>query len=180
MEVIWYLDRAAAILTYPALYLAMLTGVLYNARAFGPIYDAAHRVHIEVAVFAMLVTLLHAGLGVVDSWLVVTGQVPEPAYSMGYFLGGVAVGLGALLLLVVAVLGFIDARRFDRPWGPRVVHAFAYGGFAFGTIHAAAIGTDVLGVIRPVFVTSTAFLLYMLLLRTLVDFDVVTPAEPTR
>jgi len=78
----------------------------------------------------------------VDAWFVVTGQVPAPAYSMPYFLGGVTVGVGALLMLVVAVLGFTDAKRFQRPWGPRVVHSFTYAGFAFGTIHAAAIGTD--------------------------------------
>jgi hypothetical protein len=114
------------------------------------------------------VTLLHAGLGVLDAWFVLTGRVPSPAYSVSYFVGGVTVGLGALLLLVVAVLGFTDPGRFDRPWGPRVVHAFAYAGFAFGTIHAAAIGTDLPGLIRPVLGPSVAFLVYVLLLRVLV------------
>jgi hypothetical protein len=116
----------------------------------------------------MLVTLLHAGLGVLDAWFVLTGAVPEPAYSQSYFLVGLAVGVGALLLLLVAVLGFTDARRFDRPWGPRVVHAFAYGGFVFGTVHAAAVGTDAAGFVRPLVVPSLAFLGYVLLLRVLV------------
>jgi hypothetical protein len=166
--VVWYLDRGAALVTYPALYLAVLTGILYNTEAFGVLHDAARRVHIELSVFAILVTLLHAGLGVVDTWFVLTGQVPKPAYSMSYFTGGVAVGVGALLLLVVAVLGFADAKRFERPWGPRVVHSFAYVGFAFGTIHAAAIGTDMSGLIRPLLGPSVMFLVYVLLLRVLV------------
>lgn len=179
MEAIWYLDRGAALLAYPMLYLAVLTGIFYNTRTFGRLHEAARRVHVEVSVFAMILTLLHGLLGVLDTWLVVTGEVPQPSYSVGFLLGGVAVGVGALLLLVVAVLGFLDARRFERPWGPRVVHAFAYGGFAFGTIHAAAIGTDVTGLIRPVIGTTVAFLVYVLLLRALVEHELVQWEVPT-
>jgi hypothetical protein len=166
-QLVWLLDRGAALVTYPMLYLAVLTGIFYNTESFGILHEAAQRIHIELSVFAMTVTLLHAGLGVFDAWFVVTGQVPAPAYSMPYFLGGVVVGAGALLLLVVAVLGFTDAKRFQRPWGPRVVHSFAYAGFAFGTIHAAAIGTDMAGLVRPLLGPSVAFLVYVLLLRLL-------------
>jgi len=166
--IVWYLDRGAALVAFPALYLAVLTGILYNTESFGVLHEAARRVHIELSAFAMLVTLLHAGLGVLDAWFVVTGQAPAPAFSIPYFIEGVVVGAGALLLLVVAVLGFADADRFQRPWGPRVVHSFAYGGFAFGTIHAAAIGTDLMGLVRPVLGPSVVFLVYVLLLRVLV------------
>jgi len=165
---VWYLDRGAALVAYPSLYLAVLTGILYNTPAFGAVHDAARRIHVEVSVFAMLVTLLHAGLGVLDAWFVVAGRVPAPAYSKSYFLGGVAVGVGALSLLVVAVLGFTDPARFERPWGARVVHSFAYAGFAFGTVHAAAVGTDLGGLIRTLIGPSMAFLAYVLLLRLLV------------
>lgn len=167
-QLVWLLDRGAALVAYPALYLAVLTGIFYNTEAFGVLHKTARRVHIEVSVFAMLVTLLHAGLGILDAWFVLSGQAPAPAYSMSYFLGGVVVGVGALLLLVVAVLGFADAKRFDRPWGPRVVHGFAYGGFVFGTIHAAAIGTDLAGLIVPLLGPSVMFLAYVLLMRLFV------------
>jgi hypothetical protein len=167
-QLVWLLDRGAALITYPALYLAVLTGIFYNTESFGMLHNAAQRVHVELSVFAMIVTLLHAGIGILDTWFVFTGQVPAPAYSMPYFLGGVAVGAGALLMLVVAVLGFTDAKRFKRPWGPRVVHSFAYAGFVFGTIHAAAIGTDLTGLVRPLLGPSVAFLVYVLLLRLLV------------
>lgn len=166
-QLVWLLDRGAALLTYPVLYVAVLTGIFYNTEAFGMLHKAAQRIHIELSVFAMIVTLLHAGLGILDAWFVVTGQVPAPPYSMPYFLGGVAVGVGALSMLVVAVLGFADAKRFQRPWGPRVVHSFAYAGFVFGTIHAAAIGTDLTGIVRPLLGPSVAFLVYVLLLRLL-------------
>jgi len=167
-NLVWLLDRGAGLVAYPALYLAVLTGIFYNTEAFGILHEASRRVHIELSVFAMLVTLLHAGLGILDAWSVLSGQAPAPAYSMSYFLGGVVVGVGALLMLVVAVLGFTDAKRFDQPWGPRVVHGFAYGGFVFGTIHAAAIGTDIAGLIVPLLGPSVLFLVYVLLLRLLV------------
>jgi len=177
-QLVWLLDRGAALVTYPALYLAVLTGILYNTESFGMLHEAAQRIHIELSVFAMIVTLLHAGLGVLDAWFVVTGQVPPPTYSMLYFLGGITVGAGALLMLVVAVLGFTDAKRFQRPWGPRVVHSFAYAGFAFGTIHAAAIGTDLTELIRPLLGPSVAFLVYVLLLRLLVLRGIPSNATP--
>ncbi|MCQ4332401.1 hypothetical protein KM295_02645 [Natronomonas sp. F2-12] len=177
-ELVWLLDRGAALVAYPTLYLAVLTGIFYNTEPFGVLHEAAQRVHIELSVFAMVVTLLHALLGILDTWFVVTGEAPLPAYSRSYFVGGVVVGVGALLLLVVAVFGFVDAKRFSRPWGPRVVHSLAYGGFAFGTIHAAAIGTDVTGLIRPLLGPTLAFLAYVLLLRALILKDLVSVAAP--
>ncbi|MFB6130028.1 MAG: hypothetical protein ABEJ28_04300 [Salinigranum sp.] len=116
--------------------------------------------------FALLALLAHGVLGVLDTWLVATGAAPAPDYGVPYLIVGSVVGAGALLLLVVGVLGFVDARRFERPWSPKVVHAFTYGAFAFGTIHAAAVGTDVLAFIRPGLVAGGAFVVYVLLLRT--------------
>ncbi|MFB6171866.1 MAG: hypothetical protein ABEJ23_04980 [Haloarculaceae archaeon] len=167
MEVVWYLDRATALVAYALLYLAMLTGIFYNADGYDTLRDAARRVHVELSVLAMLVTIGHAVVGVLDTVLVLGGQVPPPSYSPAYMVAGVTVGAGALLLLVVAVLGFLDARRFERPWAGRVVHAFAYGGFAFATVHAAAVGTDVVTLVRPGLVAGLVFLGYVLLLRLL-------------
>lgn len=167
MELVWHLDRATALVAYATLYLAVLTGIFYNTDRFGRLHRAARTVHVEVSVLAMLVTLVHVVLGIVDTALVATGNVPQPAYSLAYMLAGVAVGGGGVLLLVVAVLGFLDPSRFERPWGPTVVHAFAYGGFAFVTVHAVAVGTDVVSLVSPFGVALLAFLVYVLLLRLL-------------
>lgn len=179
MELVWLLDRSTALIGYAALYLAVLTGILYNAPGFETVTRTARRIHIEVSVFALIMLLAHGILGVLDTWFVVTGAAPTPAYGTGYMVGGVAVGAGAFLLLIVGVLGFIDARQFQRPWTPRVVHAFTYGGFAFGTIHAAAIGTDLVGLIRPGLIAGTVFLVYVLLLRTLARLGVVSETGTT-
>lgn len=167
MELVWYLDRAAGLLAYSALYVAVLSGIFYNASGFGWIHTASRRIHIQVSVFALVLTLLHGLLGLADAWLVVTGVSPMPTYGQSYFLVGLAVGVGALLTVIVAVLGFLDARRFQRSWSPTVVHAFAYVGFAFATVHAAAVGTDVAGFVRPGVIGAGAFLVYALLVRVL-------------
>lgn len=171
MTLLWYLDRATAIVSYPALYLAVVTGIPFGAPGLGMLHRVARRVHVEVAVFAMLVTLAHAALGIADATLVVTGEVPPPSYPIRYFVAGVVAGGGAIALVVVAVLGFLDAGRFPRPWGPRVVHAFAYGGFAFATVHAVAIGTDVGPLARLGIVVASGFVGYLLLLRLLDGVD---------
>lgn len=170
MQLIWLLDRATGLVAYPALYAATVTGLIYGERRFGTLWTLARRVHVEIAVFALVVTLAHGLLGTVDAWLVVSGRAPEPAYGTAYLLAGVAVGGGALLVTVVAALGFLDPARFPAPWGPRVVHGFAYAGYVFATFHAAAIGTDVFGLVRPVIVPATAFVAYLLALRVLVSY----------
>lgn len=171
---VWYLDRAAGLVAYSSLYFAVLTGVFYNNDSFGILHDASRQIHVPVSVFATAVTLIHVGFGLLDTWFVVAGSVPLPDYSMAYFLGGVIVGLGGLLFLVVGVLGYVDARRFERPWGPRTVHAFTYGAFGFGTIHAAAIGTEMVSLVQTILLPSILFLVYVLLLRL---WTLVNPEE---
>ncbi|MHB9287074.1 hypothetical protein ACKVMT_08545 [Halobacteriales archaeon Cl-PHB] len=167
MELVWLVDRASGLLAYAALYLAVVTGVFYNARDFGWLTAAARRTHVEVSMLALALLALHGVVGALDTWFVVSGETPAPPGGTDYLLVGVAVGVGALLVLVVAVLGFVDARRFDRPWSPKVVHGLAYVGFAFATVHAAAVGTDVAGLVRPALVGGGSFVVYALLLRTL-------------
>ncbi|MFD1587223.1 hypothetical protein ACFR9U_09525 [Halorientalis brevis] len=178
MDLVWLLDRATGLVAYPALYAATVTGILYGEPQFGTLAKLARRVHVEIAVFALVVTLAHGLLGVLDTWLVATGQAPEPQYGTTFLVAGAAVGVGALLLTIVAALGFLDATRFSAPWGPQVVHGFAYAGYAFATIHAAAIGTDVLGLIRPAIVPATAFVTYLFALRVLVSHGPVSDGAP--
>lgn len=167
MSLLWIVDRAAGLVAYPALYMAVLTGIFYNSTAFGSLCDASRRIHVEVSTFATIMVIIHSLLGVVDTLRTLENSGSELAFSTTYFLGGVGVGVGGLGLLVVSVLGFLDARRWDRPWGPRTVHAFAYAGFAFATIHAIAIGTTMGDLVRPLVVPTMGFLVYVLLLRLL-------------
>lgn len=173
MEIIWFLDRATGLLSYPALYLAVVTGIVYNTDGFGVLQRAARRVHIELSTFATLLVLAHGLVGTVDAFLVVDGAVPAPDYPMWYFVGGTLVGGGALLFVVVAVLGFVDARRFARPWGPRTVHAFAYAGYGFATVHMATVGSDVDPTWRLAALGGLVVVGYVLVVRTLVRQEIL-------
>lgn len=177
MEILWYLDRGTALVALLTLYLAVVTGILSNARAFGLLHDAAAEVHVPVSVLATVMTIAHGILGTADAWMVWSGSVPSPPIPMWYFLGGVGVGLGGLLLIVVAVLGFLDPRRFERPWNPRVVHAFAYGGFGFATLHATAVGTDMTALARTAVIAAVVVLGYLLVLRLLLEVGVIRPDD---
>ncbi len=162
---LWYLDRAAGLVAFAALHFAVLTGIVYNARGLDTLRTAARRAHVPVSVFATLVTLAHAMVGTLDALGVLFGSTPVPGYGRGFFVLALAVGAGALLLVVVAVVAFLDAKRIERPWTPRAVHLFAYGGFAFATVHTVAIGTDITGLAVPALVAATALVVYALALR---------------
>lgn len=174
MDLVWLLDRATGLLAYPTLYLAVLTGIFFNEPAFGRLYDLGRRVHVEIATLATVLVLAHGVIGLLDAGLVVSGAAPTPSYGLTFLVGGVAIGIGALVLTTVAVLGFLDPARFERPWGPRAVHAFAYGGFVFATLHGIAVGSDVAGVPTRLAVLGLAFLGYVLVLRLLVRVGLAT------
>ena len=143
MLLLWYADRATGISAYMLLVVSVFTGIAYNAKAFGAVHRFAQATHTPLSWAAVALLLLHGGLGAVDALLVVNGSTPPPGYGLPFLVAGAAMGLGALILVVVATIAFVDPKRIERPWKPGVVHAFAYGGFAFATIHAAAVGTDV-------------------------------------
>lgn len=165
MSWLWYVDRSTALVAYVALWFAVFTGVLYNARGFGVLHRTSRAVHVAGSVIASTTMLAHVAVGSVDLWLVLAARVPHPAYTDAWLLAGVGVGAAALLIVVTSVLGFVDARRFQRPWDPRTVHALAYGGFAFATLHAVAIGTDVGAYVGSAAVAATLFLVLVLALR---------------
>lgn len=161
---VWYADRGTALVAYGALWVSVLTGMLYNARAFAWLQEASRRIHTPASVAGLSALLLHVVVGTLDAWLVVAGKVPPPGYSNAFFLVGVFVGVLALLLLATSVLGFLDARRFQRPWDPRAVHALSYGAFAFASIHAVAVGSDLAW---SVVAGTTGLLVYVLTLRAI-------------
>ncbi|MFB6179690.1 MAG: hypothetical protein ABEI77_08205 [Halorientalis sp.] len=168
MALLWYLDRATGLVAYPVLFLAVVTGIVYNTPDFGRLYTAARRIHIEISVFATLLLLAHGLVGAVDSVSVLVGSVPAPNYPLWYFVAGSLVGVSGLFLLVVAVLGFVDARRFRGRWGPRTVNALAYGGYGFATIHLVAIGTDIGPAWRLATLAGLGVVIYLLVFRLLV------------
>lgn len=140
---LWYTDRITGAASYFLLVAAALTGIPYNHPPMGIVHRFARKIHTPLSTVAVIVLLGHSALGAYDAWLVETGDVPAPKYGLRFLAAGTALGLGATVLTIVATLAFADPKRFQRSWQPRTVHLFAYGGFAFATLHALAIGTDV-------------------------------------
>ncbi|MHB8604852.1 MAG: hypothetical protein ACYDCK_06305 [Thermoplasmatota archaeon] len=165
MLAVWYLDRASGLTAYFLLWLAVFTGIFYNATSFEGAYRASNRLHTPVSWLSAAALALHVAVGTLDSAFVLLHTVPQPAYSYAYFVVGDLVGAGGLVLVVVSILAFVDPKRFKRPWDPKVVHAFAYGGFLFATYHAVALGTDLTGFAVLGVLGGTLFLLYVLILR---------------
>lgn len=171
---LWYLDRASAVVLYPALWLTVLTGVFFGDRRFGVVHRLSVRIHIELAVFAVGVMALHAAVGTIDAWLVVDGIAPAPNYPFYLFVAGVGVGGVALVLVIVAVLGFLEPRRFEHP---RAIHALAYGGFAFATVHAVAVGSDANELLGQLIVASVGFVGIALVTKLLGGARVLRPTQ---
>lgn len=180
MKLLWIIDRATALVAYPSLFCAVLTGIFFSPKAknFGRLHRTARRIHVEVSVFATIMMLAHGVLGTIDSGLVLTGSAPAPPYPLTFFIGGIIVGYGALALLIVAILGFMDARRFSPPWDARVVHSFAYAGFSFATIHAVALGTDITGIVRAGLIAAMMFIAWALALRLKDTYDIHIRERP--
>ena len=139
---VWLLDRGTALVTLPALWLAVLSGVFVRTRRPAVVHRLSTRFHVEISVFGLLVAAMHAVVGTLDALMLGAGLAPAPSYPGWLFLAGVTVGFLSLGTILVAVVSFLAPWRFENP---SLVHALAYVGFAFGAVHAVAIGTDVVG-----------------------------------
>lgn len=139
---IWFLNRGTALVTMPALWLAVLSGVFVRTGRPVVLHDLSNEFHTRIAVFALVITAMHATIGTVDALLLGVGLAPAPGYPGWFFVAGLVLGVLALAAIVVATLSFLAPWRFRNP---SLVHALAYVGFAFGVVHAIAIGTDIVG-----------------------------------
>lgn len=142
VSLVWLLDRGTALVTLPSLWVAVLTGVFVRTRYPPSLHRFSNRWHTRISMFALIVAAMHAVTGSLDAVLLEAGIAPAPAYPNWFFLAGVGVGLLSLVATLVAVASFLAPWRFDNP---SLVHALAYLGFAFGVVHAIAVGTDVVG-----------------------------------
>jgi sulfoxide reductase heme-binding subunit YedZ len=141
--VLWWAARAFGFVSYVALWIAMLTGVLIGAKGIEGVIDrkvlfelhqqwtlsgvAATAVHVLA-----VVTNAHAGVGVVGA------LVPFASSTMTG-----AVGLGVVAFwafTVVAASSWVRTRLSYGVW--RGIHALAFGAFLLALVHSVASGTD--------------------------------------
>lgn len=148
---LWLLDRGTALVATPALWVSVLTGVFVRTRRPAFAHALADRYHTRIAMFGLIVVLMHALAGTLDAAFLWLGWAPAPAYPGWLFTAGVVVGALSLVGILVAVASFLAPWLFDNP---SLVHALAYLGFIFGILHGVAIGTDMVGLTASLAVVS--------------------------
>jgi len=162
---IWLLDRGTGLVTLPALWLAVVTGIFYRTRRPAIFHGIAQRHHLSISAFALVITSMHAIVGILDTVMLGAGLAPAPNYPLWFFYGGAVVGVLAFATLLLAVASFLAPWRFDHP---SLVHALAYVGFVFGIAHAVAIGTDVVGLTENLVFVSLVLVAWALALKLFV------------
>ena len=143
VPVLWWAARAFGFVSYVALWIAMLSGVLVGAKGIDGLIDrkvllelhqqwtlsgvAATTVHVLA-----VVTNEHAGIGVVGA------LVP---FASPIMTGAVGVGVVAFwAFALVAVSSWLRTRLSYAAW--RAIHALAFGAFLLALVHAVTSGAD--------------------------------------
>lgn len=140
---LWWASRAFGFVSYLALWLSMLTGVMLSTQKLPKRFDrkVLFELHQQWTLAAVIATALHvlavvthpeAGVGVLGS------LVP---YASRQLTGPVALGVFAMWGLgVVAVSSWLRSRIKPTTW--RVIHTLAFGAFLIALAHSIAAGTD--------------------------------------
>ena len=142
-RLLWWVDRAAGMVSLLMLTLVLVLGVLSvgRTRQVSSWRAGTQAVHRELPLAAVLLLLVHIGTAVADSFVplrLVDVFVPFRAQWRPVW-----VGLGALavdLLLVVLVTSVLRTRLTPRTW--RATHVLAYLLWPLAVGHALGAGTD--------------------------------------
>lgn len=167
--VLWWAARAFGFVSYVALWVAMLSGVLVGAKGVDAAIDRKvllemHQQWTLAGVFATaahvfaVVTNPHAGIGLVGS------LVPFASPSMTG-----AVGVGVVALWAFALVAISSWLRTRLPYsGWRALHTLAFGAFVLALVHSVASGTDFGALVQWLYVASGSLLAGAIVVRLLV------------
>jgi len=143
VPVLWWAARAFGFVSYVALWIAMLSGVLVGAKGIDGLIDRKVLLELHqqwtlsgvvatVAHLLAVVTNAHAGIGVMGA------LVPFASPSMTG-----AVGVGAVAFWAFGLMAATSWWRTRIPYTAwRAIHALAFGAFLLALIHSVASGTD--------------------------------------
>ncbi len=141
--VLWWAARAFGFVSYVALWLAMLTGVLLSTQRLPKRIDrkVLFELHQQWTLAAVVATALHV-LALVthpESGVGVTGALVP--YASSQLTGPVALGVFAMWgLALLAVSSWLRSRISSTAW--RIIHTTAFGAFLVALAHSVAAGTD--------------------------------------
>jgi predicted ferric reductase len=140
---LWWASRAFGFVSYLALWLAMLTGVLVSAQGLGGWLDRRRLVelHEQLTVAGVLATAVHV-LAVVTNEHARIGPISALVpFASERLTASVALGTIAFwTFALVAGSSWMRTRLPHRFW--RGVHALAFGAFLLALAHSVAAGSD--------------------------------------
>lgn len=140
---LWWASRAFGFVSYVALWLSMLTGVLLSTQKLSKRVDrkVLFELHQQWTLAAVIATVLHM-LAVVthpEAGVGVLGALAP--YASRQLTGPVALGVFAMWGLgVVAVSSWLRSHISPATW--RVVHTLAFGAFLVALAHSISAGSD--------------------------------------
>lgn len=140
---LWYVDRAAGLVTLMLLTASVALGIVAALRAHSNRWPrfAIADLHRNLGLLALVFGVVHVGTAVVDGYVDLGWADALIPFGAAY--KPVWVGAGAIaadLMLAVLISSGLRRRMGYRAW--RAVHWLSYGSWGFGLLHAVAIGTD--------------------------------------
>lgn len=156
MPIAWLIARAAGLVAFGLLTIAVTLGLLMSTRLLPPRYQKGLLGwHQTVLWLALCMVALHGGALMLDPVMhfglravLVPGLAPWRPIT-------VAAGLTAAYLMLALACSFHVRRRIkQRRW--RQLHYASFGAFALALGHALHAGTDLQGIAGPVFAAVAA------------------------
>jgi sulfoxide reductase heme-binding subunit YedZ len=170
LPLLWWTARSIGLVSYAALVLAVLFGVMVGARGAGGLVapPVVRELHGRWALAAVVLALIHVLAVVVDPRSGVSPLAVVVPLASSVRTGPVALGTVALLGLLVVYGSTLMMKRLPLVvW--RAVHASAFGVLLLGALHGVTAGADAAAPsVRALLLGSLAAVMGMVVLRVLV------------
>lgn len=144
MQTLWFVTRAAGLVSLALLSLAVVLGILSTSRA--PVGKAWPRflnqgLHRNVSLIGLALLVLHIGTAVADDFVSV--RLRDVFLPVGGLYRPVWLGAGAAaidVMLVVTATSLLRVRLGHRAW--RTIHWAGYGAWCLAVVHGLGTGSD--------------------------------------
>jgi hypothetical protein len=166
----WNIIRAAGIGAYIMLWMSVVWGLVSTTGIFGNKISkgTANVLHQSLSTLGVLLLATHLGFLLIDKFMPFTPIDLVIPMRVTYKPVGVALGISAMMLMVVGVIAISWGRRFigTRLW--RAMHVLSIPAFALALVHGLMTGTDTR---RPemwwMYVITACVVVFFLIMRAL-------------
>jgi methionine sulfoxide reductase heme-binding subunit len=140
---LWFANRGSGVVLLAVVTISTVLGVLSTERAGSRWWPRflTHGLHRNVALLAVVLTIVHAGTAVVDEYVDIRWWQALVPFGATYEPLWLALGTLAFdLMLAAALTSLLRHRMRYGLW--RAIHVTTYAVFALGVVHGTGIGTD--------------------------------------